>query len=106
MQPIRFCAHSGCFEVAIKAKRAEDLCRTHYREDILANATDLVACEVIPSTGRKGEAAGVTDAITNQTVYGGPVVLDPQETNIAALVYGGIVKVVPSPAAEAVKAKK
>lgn len=105
MQTVRFCTVENCFEVAIKAKRSAEHCRTHYRSDILAKATDLVACEVIPSVGVRGESAGVTDCFTNETVRQGKVMLDPLETNIAALVYGGIVKVTPSKAAEAVKAK-
>lgn len=104
MQPVRFCAATNCFEVAIKTKRSDDLCRTHVRE-AMAKATDLVVCEVVPSVGIRGEVAGVADAITNQTVRQGRVTLDPLETNIAALVYGGLVKVIPSKAAEAVKDK-
>lgn len=103
MQPVRFCAHKGCFEAAIMTKRSDDLCRSHYRTDILAKV-DLVEAEVIPSNGSRGESAGVTDAVTNATVRQGTVRLDPAETNIAALVYGGIIKVTPSKAAEAVKA--
>lgn len=104
MQPVSFCTGPNCFEAAIKTKRSASLCRTHTRE-LLAKATDLVVCQVVPSEGRRGEQAGVTDAMTNETVRSGPVTLDPLETNIAALVYGGIVKVAPSKAAEAVKAK-
>lgn len=103
MQPIRFCAHPGCFEVAIKTKRTDDLCRPHHRE-VLAKVEDLVRCEVIAARGSRGESAGVSDCLTNETVrFGGVVTLDPLETNIAALVYGGAVKVLPG--TEAVKAK-
>lgn len=92
----KFCATSGCFEVAIGAARSRDLCRTHYR-DLLAKSTDLVKCEVVASHGSRGQSAGVTDCVTNETVrFGGTVTLDPRETNIAALVAGGIVKVIPS----------
>ena len=104
MQPVRFCGHAKCYDVAIKTKRSDNLCRTHYRSDVLANV-DLVECEVQPSTGLRGESAGVTDAVSNQTIRSGSVLLDPLETNIAALVYGGIVKVVPSKAAAEVKAE-
>lgn len=105
MQPVKFCATSGCFDVAVRGARADDLCRTHYRE-LLATVTDLVTCEVVAGRGSRGESAGVTDCVTNQTVrFGGKVTLDPLETNIAALVAGGTVKVVPSAAAEKVKAK-
>lgn len=106
MQPVRFCSHGECFEAAIRGARATDKCRTHYRE-LLAAADDLVACEVTTTPeGLNGEASGVTDAITNETVRpGGTVTLDPRETNIAALVAGGIVRVIPSPAAKALKGK-
>lgn len=105
MQPIRFCGHDGCFAVAIKTKRSEDRCREHYRSDVLAVADNLVACEVIPSVGRQGRRAGVTDAVTNQRVEQGPVTLDPLETNIAAVVATGILRVLPGKAADKVKAK-
>jgi hypothetical protein len=106
MQPIRFCTSAKCYEVAIKTARSADKCRTHYRTEVLAAAADeLVQCQVVPSEGRKGEKAGVSDCLTNATVHSGLVTLDPAETNIAQLVYSGLVKVVPSAAAEAVKAE-
>jgi hypothetical protein len=106
MQPVRFCSKAGCFEVAIKTARTDDLCRKDYRADVLAVADDLVRAEVLCDRGSRGEDTGVTDAVTNQTVYfGGVVTLDPRETNLAALVAGGIVKILPSAAAEAVKAE-
>jgi hypothetical protein len=104
MQPIRFCAHQGCPEVAIKTARSVDLCRAHYRSEVLA-AVELVEAEVVASMGKRGEQAGVTDAVTNQTVHSGTVRLDPLETRAAALVYGGIIRLKPGPAAEAAKAE-
>lgn len=101
----QFCVIDGCFEVAIAAARSRRHCRGHYR-DILAQATDLVRCEVTAGAGISVRAAlaGVTDCVTNETVrQGGVVTLDPQETNIAALVAGGTVKVLP--AAKPAKAK-
>lgn len=107
MQPVRFCSQPDCYDVAVKAARSSDLCRGHYRSEVLAHATDLVTCEVLASEGRRGELAGVTDCVSNETVrHGGTVTLDPRETNIAALVAGGTVKVVPGKAAERVKAEK
>lgn len=103
MQPAQFCTTPGCFETRIGAARSREKCRTHYRE--LLAAADLVQVEVVAGEGSRGQLAGVTDCVTNQTVrHGGVALLDPVETNIAALVAGGVVKVIPSPAAE--KAKK
>lgn len=93
----KFCAVDGCHEVAIAAARSLDHCRADYRTLFLDPATDLVTCEVTAGDGTRGEMAGVTDCYTNQTVHhGGTVTLDPRETNIAALVAGGTVKVVPA----------
>lgn len=100
-----FCTITGCYEVAIGAARSRQHCRAHYRSEILANATDLVTCEVVAGVGSRGESAGVTDAVTNETVrQGGTVVLDPRETNVAALVAGGTVRVIK--ADQSVKATK
>lgn len=99
---VKFCSR-GDYEVAIAGARSRDLCRSCYRE-LLADATDLVKCEVIASHGSRGQSAGVTDCITNQTVrFGGVVTLDPLETNIAALVAGGTVKVIQPKPAKATK---
>lgn len=98
MQPVRLCVHPKCYQAAIMTSRDTSRCREHYRSDVLANV-ELVRCEVIPSEGRRGELAGVTDAVTNETVRQGLVYLDPLETNVAALVYGGIVKVLVDAAA-------
>lgn len=94
---VKFCTVDGCFEVAIRGARSWDHCRGHYRSDVLAHADDLMRCEVTAGLGTSGrEEAGVTDCVTNETVRkGGVVTLDPRETNIAALVAGGTVKVVP-----------
>jgi hypothetical protein len=94
----KFCVVGGCNDVAIRGARSMDHCRPHYRSEVLAKATDLVTCEVIASRGSRGEAAGVTDCVTNETVrFGATVTLDPQETQIPALVAGGIVKVLARP---------
>jgi hypothetical protein len=89
-----FCTMPGCYEVTITTARSDAHCRTHYRSEVLANATDLMRCEVTCGYGTRGEESGVSDAVTNQIVTkGGEVILDPTETNIAALVAGGTVKV-------------
>lgn len=87
--PVKFCDHEGCHEVAVKAARSGDHCRTHYAEDVLSGV-ELMRCEVVgPSL--------ITDVRTNTGVgAGGTVELDPEETNVAALVAGGHVKVIPA----------
>jgi hypothetical protein len=92
--PAKFCAEDGCYEVAIGAARSRDHCRPHYR-DLVLKDVELIRCQVVcAASGRNGERAGVTDARTNVTVYApGIVELDPAETNIAAVVAAGAVKV-------------
>lgn len=88
----KFCV-KGDFQVAVKAPRSSDHCRDHYRGEVLA-AVELLRCEV---TG----VAPVTDARTQASIPPGQVVeLDPEETNVAALVAAGAVKVAPAPKAE------
>lgn len=96
-----FCVVAGCFTPAIGAARSRKHCREHYRTEVLAGV-ELVAAEVLAGFGSRGETAAVADAFTGEDVtFGNVVRLDPAETNILALVQGGIVKVLPSPAAEA-----
>ncbi len=96
---IKSCLREHCFEAAIRAPRSTGLCRGHYVEALDADdpalttsiaATPLVRCEVI------GQSP-ITDARTCCGVVAGELVdLDPVETNITALVYGGHVKVLPA----------
>jgi hypothetical protein len=93
---VKFCAVADCYEVAIRGGRTTDYCRGHYRSQVLTDAADLLNCEVISGFGSAGQSSGVTDCVTNETVRrAGVVRLDPTETNVAALVAGGIVKVRP-----------
>lgn len=88
----KFCV-KGDNQVAIKAARSSDHCRDHYRTEVLAGV-ELLRCEV---TG----VAPVTDARTQVSVPAGQAVeLDPMETDIAALVAAGAVKVLPAAKAE------
>jgi hypothetical protein len=94
---VKFCVMAGCHDVAVRSGRGADHCRKHYRTEVLGTAGDLVRCEVISGFGSSGQSSGVTDCVTNETVrLGGAVTLDPVETNVAALVAGGIVRVVPA----------
>lgn len=103
--PANFCIVDGCYEAAVGAARSRQHCRGHYLSEVLAGV-ELVRCEVVGTErGRRGEQCRVTDARTAQSVgRGGVVELDPEETNIAALVAAGAVKVLPNAAAKAVKA--
>lgn len=84
----KFCV-KGDYQVAVKAARSSDFCREHYRTEVLAGV-DLLRCEVVG-------VAPVTDARTQASIPPGQVVeLDPEETNVAALVAAGAVKVVPA----------
>jgi hypothetical protein len=103
---IQFCAR-GCGNVAVAHGRWEgkpnkpatrnphpvrprDLCRQHLLDSI---AGEIVRVEVVGKWG-------VVDVRTSETVYApGVVELDPAQTNIAQLVYAGIVKVLPAAAA-------
>jgi hypothetical protein len=84
MKP-RLCV-AGDYRAAVKAPRSSDFCRDCYREQILRDVA-LLKCEVIG-------AAPITDARTQESVNpGGVVELDEAESNIAALVAAGSIKV-------------
>lgn len=93
---IKFCEAEGCHEVAVgisrwdRDKKPESrFCRPDYLE-----RAELVQCEVV------GDHE-ITDAVTNAGVgKGGIVTLDVLQTNLAQLVYGGHIKVVPPKKAE------
>lgn len=102
--PQEFCVVDGCFEIAGRWARSRKHCRPHYESEILANV-ELVRCEVIGGTGRRGEEVRVTDARTQRSVgRGGVVELDPEETKILAVVAAGAVKILPGAAATTLKA--
>lgn len=92
--PAKFCVRTGCYEVAIGAARSREHCSTHYR-DVLAEADDLVLAEVTATTsGRRGEVARVTCCVAREGRQAPERVwLDPAETNVAALVAAGAVRV-------------
>jgi hypothetical protein len=72
-------------------QRPINLCREHLLEVI---AGEIVRVEVVGKWG-------VVDVRSHETVYApGVVELDPAQTNIAQLVYAGVVRVLP-PAAPA-----
>lgn len=99
----KFCAHEGCYLVAARKPRSGDYCGEHYLTDVLAGV-ELVRAEVVGGTGRRGEECRVTDARTGQSRGAGQIVeLDPVGTSIAAVVAAGAVRILPSPAAEALK---
>jgi hypothetical protein len=111
MSDVDFCAHpsdcpelpaahgrwepkSGAGRTNPHPKRPTDLCRAHLLEGI---ADELVTVDVVG-------ALGIVDVRTHETVMApGSVELDPAQTNIAALVKAGLVKVrrpaKPAPAA-------
>lgn len=90
----KFCK-MGDYQPAIKAARSSDYCREHYNSEVLAGV-ELVRFEVTAESNK----ARVTDARTQVSHGRGNVVeLDPQETNIAALVAAGLGKVVQTKAA-------
>lgn len=97
----KFCS-KGDYQPAIKAARSNELCRDHYNSEILAGV-ELVRFEVTAESPK----ARVTDARTQVSHGRGHVVeLDPEETNIAALVAAGLGRVVPAkPAADKPAAK-
>lgn len=89
----------GDYEPAIKAARSSDHCRSHYNSEVLAGV-ELIQFEVTADRGR------VTDARTQVSHGKGSVVeIDPEETNIAALVAAGLGRVI-LPAKPATKAAK
>lgn len=95
--PAKFCRVDGCYNVAIGAARSRVHCRPHYNSDVL-KGVELVKFEVT--------AGAVTDARTQVSHGKGNVVeLDPAETNIAALVAGGLGKVVAAKAPAKAEAK-
>ena len=82
--PIKFCAGSICggVEIAIGGYRSRDYCRADYVEFVrphLVRATVVGPCKV---TG--------VDRV--DVARGGVVELDPEETNLPALVYAGHIK--------------
>lgn len=94
MPAARFCTVDGCHEVAAGARRSRVHCRRHYNSEVLAGV-ELVRFEVTAGATPKGRRPGVVDVRTQRTVYaGGVAMLDPAETNIAALVAAGVGRVV------------
>jgi hypothetical protein len=84
MKP-RLCVE-GDYKAAVKAARSAEHCREHYVSKVLAGV-ELLKCEVVG-------VAPVTDARTLASVpTGGTVELDEAESNIAALVSSGAVRV-------------
>jgi hypothetical protein len=106
-----FCAEDDCYEVAVGFGRWEGRgalrndhpkrprrCRPHH---LAAIAGQIVRCQVIAP-----EDLAIVDVRTGRDVAAPDVVeLDPAETNIAALVAGGLVKVLASDAKAAAKPK-
>ncbi|HET8684778.1 MAG TPA: hypothetical protein VFM54_23335 [Micromonosporaceae bacterium] len=89
--------------MAVGARRSRVHCRPHYNSEILSTV-ELVAFEVTAGRTAKGRRAGVVDARTQRTVYaGGVAMLDPDETNVAALVAAGLGKVAEPPAGKPAK---
>ena len=74
----------ACYQIAIGhggAQRDDDLCREHYLE---ASADEFVTATVT--------AGKITDVRTQESVgQGGTVTLDPVLTDLAALVYAGLI---------------
>jgi hypothetical protein len=90
MTDVKFCTHDGCYEVAIRAPRSKDHCRTHYREHVLAHVeAELVRFEV---TSQWAKITDCTDQVSKGK--GNIVTLDPEETTIAALVAAGLGRVI------------
>lgn len=98
--PAKFCATKGCYEVAVKTARRDDLCRAHQREAV--TSVPFIRVQVVGP-------AEVTDARTQIAAGQGSVVeLDPVETTperLAALVAAGHVKVLSVPGDEPADAK-
>lgn len=93
---LQMCAVTGCPEVGTGQPRSRRHCGPHYRSEVLAGV-ELTRCEVV---GR----FPVVDARTGEDVPpGGTVELDPEATNIPALIGGGMVRIAP---ASAVKVEK
>ncbi len=98
---IAFCAATGCFDAVVGVGYWQgrqgtenplppwpnDMCRIHHLERI---EPGLVRCKVV------GPARIVDTRTTTSVAMPGEVELDPVETNIAALVYAGYVKVLPA----------
>lgn len=92
----KFCVTTDCYEAAIGAARSRDHCGPCYRALVLAEADDLCLVEVTGTrAGRRDEVCRVTDCVTRVS-HPAPahVWLDPAETNVAALVAAGAVKVI------------
>lgn len=99
------CIAPGCFKGAIGAARSRKHCRTHYRSEVLADVDLVEATVIADGVDPRGTPAAVADALTGEDVTLGNVVrLDPAETNILALIQGGIVELVAGPGADAFKA--
>lgn len=94
--PAKFCVN-GDNNVAVAGPRSREHCRDCYNSNVL-KGVELIKFEVT--------AGAVTDARTQVSHGKGNVVeLDPAETNIAALVAGGLGKVVAAKAPAKAEAK-
>lgn len=84
---VKFCTHARCNKVAVRTGRSDEHCRSHYATDVLPTV-QLVRCKVVGP-------AQIIDARTDEPVDpGGDVELDPEVTNIAALVYAQLVEII------------
>jgi hypothetical protein len=105
MSDVQFCAVDGCNEVAVghgywqgrrgtenpRPPRPRDKCRSHAYGEF---GHEFVRVQVVGP-------ARIVDVRTGESVEApGFVELDPVQTNIAMLVYGGLVKVADSTKAE------
>lgn len=84
---IKYCERDRCKKVAVgTGNRPVRWCRTHYVDE---HGAEFVQCKVTVDDPNLAVACARTGADVGR---GGIVWLDPVETQIMALVYGGIVE--------------
>lgn len=101
---IKFCEKDDGKVAIGTGKRPIEYCRAHYVETY---GPEFQAWNVIiphKAMGIDPEDMAIACAKTGRDISAGTVWLDPVETSIAALVYGGLIEAIPA-AAPAAKAK-
>lgn len=103
MSMIKFCQKDDRKIAIGTGKRPIEFCRAHYVE---VYGPEMQAWNVViphKAMGLDPEDMAIACAKTGQDISAGTVWLDPVETSIEALVYGGLIEAIPSqaPAAKA-----